>query len=78
MKVRNAEDHLEGDRADAEGRQLTILQPQEYFAVPTRACRETAERVRQRGPLRHGRERDPRERHADGACRRPSQSAIQV
>ena len=58
-----AEDDLDGNRAHAEGRQLVVLGPQEVLRRSDEAGGETAERVRQRGSLRHGRQRHPRQRN---------------
>ena len=40
-------------------------EPQVVLRRPDEARGQTAERVRERGPLRHRGERHPRERHAD-------------
>ena len=60
-----AEDDLEHDRAGAERRQLAVLEPDQVLGGADQAGGEAAERVRERGPLRDGRERHARERDAD-------------
>ena len=62
-----AEDDLDDDGDHAERRQVLgrLPEPEVELGRAHQAGGQSAERVRQRGPLRHGRERHPRQRHAD-------------
>src|SRR5204863_3526817 len=63
-----AENDLGYQRADAERREAigSFEQPEVVLDGPDQAGGKAAEGVRQRGPLRHGGERDLRQRNPDG------------
>ena len=63
-----AEQHLGDDRDGPERGELrrAFALPQVVLGGADEAGRQAAEGVRERGPLRHRRERHPGERHADG------------
>ena len=60
-----AEQHLDHDRDRAERGELAVGEPDRVLRGADEPRGEAAERVRDRGPLRHGRERHARERDAD-------------
>src|SRR5215471_3541096 len=59
-----AEDHLERDRRHAKRGQFAVLEPDDVLRGADEARRHAAEGVRQRRPLRDGRQGDARQRNA--------------